>query len=134
MTIECALFLTQCLQSVETNRISADELLEHPFLQSETNELQKHVYVNTLTKVTEEYKEQHKIHNVQLANTLTFVQPNSFIFNTHTRLQTKALLKILRPDVEFTISDATRLDIIENFLDNDYGSTNDSLYNNSDTS
>lgn len=30
--IECALFLTQCLQANESDRITADELVNHPFL------------------------------------------------------------------------------------------------------
>jgi serine/threonine protein kinase len=32
LTAECALFLAQCLQSDEAQRIEADQLLEHPFL------------------------------------------------------------------------------------------------------
>jgi len=33
ITIECALFLTQCLQANETERLSVEQLLVHPFLQ-----------------------------------------------------------------------------------------------------
>jgi aurora kinase, other len=33
ITIECALFLTQCLQANETERLSVERLLVHPFLQ-----------------------------------------------------------------------------------------------------
>ncbi len=53
LTTECALFLTQCLQSDEANRVSADELLEHPFLQETSTPLKKHQYVDFLLKLTE---------------------------------------------------------------------------------
>lgn len=33
-TVECCLFLTQCLQTNEDNRISVNELIEHPFIQT----------------------------------------------------------------------------------------------------
>lgn len=32
LTIECALFLTQCLQACEESRICGEELFEHPFV------------------------------------------------------------------------------------------------------
>lgn len=32
LTIECALFLTQCLQSSEKDRIGMEELAKHPFI------------------------------------------------------------------------------------------------------
>lgn len=32
LSIECALFLTQCLQATEANRINAHDLMDHPFL------------------------------------------------------------------------------------------------------
>lgn len=34
LTIECALFLTQCLQTNENDRISIEELSDHPYVQS----------------------------------------------------------------------------------------------------
>jgi serine/threonine protein kinase len=33
--IECALFLTQCLQANESDRITAEEIVNHPFLKLE---------------------------------------------------------------------------------------------------
>lgn len=33
LSVECALFLTQCLQANESDRINIDDLLKHPFLQ-----------------------------------------------------------------------------------------------------
>ncbi len=33
ITIECALFLTQCLQANENDRLNVDQLLDHGFLQ-----------------------------------------------------------------------------------------------------
>lgn len=38
LSIECALFLTQCLQANEFDRISGEELLEHPFIRKGDNE------------------------------------------------------------------------------------------------
>lgn len=35
LSIECALFLTQCLQANEQDRISAQEIMEHPFIMGE---------------------------------------------------------------------------------------------------
>ena len=35
LSVECALFLTQCLQANESDRISLEELSEHPFLKLE---------------------------------------------------------------------------------------------------
>jgi hypothetical protein len=35
LSVECALFLTQCLQANESDRISLDELVDHPFLKLE---------------------------------------------------------------------------------------------------
>jgi len=32
LSIECALFLIQCLQANETDRINMKELMEHPFI------------------------------------------------------------------------------------------------------
>lgn len=51
LTVECALFLTQCLQSDEANRIAADELINHPFLTFIDNEtyIDREEYINALT-------------------------------------------------------------------------------------
>jgi hypothetical protein len=57
-----------------------------------------------------------------------------FVFNTHTTFQTKALMKILKPDAEFTVSDCTGLNLIENFLDNSHILFDDSLSHNADFS
>jgi len=32
ITIECALFLSQCLQTNESDRLNMDMLVEHPFI------------------------------------------------------------------------------------------------------
>lgn len=32
ITVECALFLTQCLQANEDHRLTMEQLLDHPFL------------------------------------------------------------------------------------------------------
>jgi serine/threonine-protein kinase ULK/ATG1 len=62
LCVECALFLTQCLQANETERINFDELEKHCFLQlekeSENGEvrctiLDKTVYTDELFKMTE---------------------------------------------------------------------------------
>lgn len=52
LLVECALFLTQSLQSDEANRIDADKLLEHPFLKLDLNEteIDKEEYLNELLK------------------------------------------------------------------------------------
>ncbi len=33
ITIECALFLTQCLQANENDRLNVEQLIDHPFLE-----------------------------------------------------------------------------------------------------
>lgn len=62
LSVECALFLTQCLQANETERINFDELERHSFLQlekeSENGEvrctvLDKTVYTDELFRMTE---------------------------------------------------------------------------------
>jgi serine/threonine protein kinase len=34
LSIECALFLTQCLQANESDRINMSDLMDHPFITS----------------------------------------------------------------------------------------------------
>ena len=61
ISIECALFLTQCLQANESDRISAEELINHQFLnlnyQSSDNtrmtKLDKTAFTDELIRVTE---------------------------------------------------------------------------------
>lgn len=52
MTVECALFLSQCLQSDEMNRIDADYLVVHPFLSLDLKqtEIPKEAYTSGLAK------------------------------------------------------------------------------------
>jgi len=37
LSVECALFLTQCLQANEDDRIDMDQLAEHPFIDLNSN-------------------------------------------------------------------------------------------------
>ena len=37
LSIECALFLTQCLQAQESDRINMSDLMDHPFITSSDN-------------------------------------------------------------------------------------------------
>lgn len=57
ITIECALFLTQCLQANENDRINLEQLLDHPFLK--INQVGDSFIMNKLDKVA--YKEELKI-------------------------------------------------------------------------
>jgi serine/threonine protein kinase len=57
--IECALFLTQCLQANEADRITADEIVNHPFLKiaalddDELITLDKVAYEDELIRLSE---------------------------------------------------------------------------------
>jgi len=62
LTVECALFLTQCLQANESDRISIDELVEHPFMKLEKEDesgevrctvLDRTVYQDDLLRMSE---------------------------------------------------------------------------------
>ncbi len=62
LTVECALFLTQCLQANESDRISIDELIEHPFMKLEKEDesgevrctvLDRTVYQDDLLRMSE---------------------------------------------------------------------------------
>lgn len=89
VSIECALFLTQCLQANESERISMQDLMNHPFLTTDDSKLTGDLKLTIL-----DHDEFHRdvlrvseIHNPAVKQTFTprlatEVQPNAVELTT----------------------------------------------------
>ena len=50
LSVECALFLTQCLQANESDRINFEELVDHPYLKLQKEDIGGEVRCTILDK------------------------------------------------------------------------------------
>ena len=94
LTAECALFLAQCLQSDEAQRIEADQLLEHPFLKPDRQEtdIDKQAYLNALVK--------KRGKDVDKKILQLMKDKNIFVFNTHVQDQIEILQQIVDQETD----------------------------------